>query len=183
MSLQLEKICHTYLQGCQWILTYYTEGISDWTWLFPYHYSPFAGELVEFMDTFNLLETQKTAPLLPFQQLLCVLPPKSSCLVPSPLNDLFKKDSPLSQYYPETFHINYEGKKKRWEGIVELPVVNVEEVKKWYTIFAKRINDLDKKRNITGKSYSYKFSNDFTSEFKSFYGTIKTRVEVDQIEF
>lgn len=184
MNKQLEKICHMYLEGCQWVLTYYTKGISDWTWLFPFHYSPFACELVQNIDTYCQKDIIETSPLLPFQQLLCVLPPKSSYLVPVPLNNLFKAGSSLSKYYPETFHINYEGKKRKWEGVVELPVVDIQEVRRAYSQFAGHISDTEKRRNIVGKSFSYKFSTDFTSEFKSYFGNIKhCNVEVEEVLF
>ena len=184
MDKKLEKICHMYLEGCQWVLSYYTQGISDWTWLYPFHYSPFACELIKYIDTYQQKEAMETTPLLPFQQLLCVLPPKSAYLVPVPLNTLFKPGSSLSKYYPETFHINYEGKKRKWEGVVELPVVDIQEVRKSYGHFASQISDLEKRRNIVGKSFSYKFSTDFTSEFKSYFGNIKRcNVEVDEVVF
>lgn len=34
------SICHEYLDGLQWVLHYYTTGVPDWNWFFPYHYTP-----------------------------------------------------------------------------------------------------------------------------------------------
>ena len=184
MLENIEPISHCFLQGCQWVLTYYLKGISDWTWLFPYDSSPFAGDLAEMVETFEFSKEKVSEPLLPFQQLLCVLPPKSSYLLPEPLSSLFKKGSPLSKYYPEKFHINYEGKKRKWEGVVELPAVNVEDVKKAYTPLSKKLREMDAKRNRVGKSFSYKFSVDFVSSFKSKFGDIAhCTVSADEVNF
>ncbi len=178
----IKHVCMKYLEGCQWVLTYYTKGISDWTYIFPFHYSPFATDLADFVDFYEPVELKQTQPLLPFQQLLSVLPPKSATLLPKPLDELFKKGSPLSKFCPDTFVINYDGKKKKWEGVVELPVVNVSDVLHAYKLMEKRIRAEDMKRNVVSKTYSYRFSNDFVSEFKSGFGNIfPYRVEVQEI--
>ncbi len=136
------------------------------------------------IDTFEFLEDKVTEPMLPFQQLLCVLPPRSAYLLPEPLSSLFAKGSPLSKYFPEKFHINYEGKKRKWEGVVELPAVNIEDVKKAYLPLSKRVREVDAKRNRVGKSFSYKFSVDFVGSFNSKFGVINhCTVNVDEVVF
>ena len=180
----VEKICHQYLNGFHWVLTYYVKGISDWTWMFPCHYSPFATDLAMHVESFVLSPQKVTHPLLPFQQLLCVLPPKSHRLVPQPLDNLMTTPSPISRFSPDTFNINYEGKREKWEGIVELPIVDFEIVKKTYCEVSHNIQPQDMKRNIIGKSFIYKFSGDFFTDFKSFYGNINNCcVQCDAIEF
>lgn len=184
MLNDLQKISHSFLQGCQWVLTYYLNGVSDWTWLYPCDYSPFAGDLAEMIDSFDFLEEKITEPILPFQQLLCVLPPRSAYLLPEPLSSLFAKGSSLSKYYPEKFNINYEGKKRKWEGVVELPAVNIADVKKAYLSLVKRVREKDAKRNRVGKSYSYKFSVEFVGCFKSKFGDIAhCTVNVNEVDF
>ena len=75
-----------------------------------------------------------------------------------------------------------DGKKKKWEGVVELHVVNVSDVLHAYKLMEKRIRAEDMKRNVVSKTYSYRFSNDFVSEFKSGFGNIfPYRVEVQEI--
>ena len=32
----IKKICHSYLGGLQWILSYYTKEVPSWKWYFPY---------------------------------------------------------------------------------------------------------------------------------------------------
>jgi len=39
-SDQLKEIIFHYIEGIQWVLYYYYEGIPSWGWFFPYHYAP-----------------------------------------------------------------------------------------------------------------------------------------------
>jgi 5'-3' exonuclease len=184
MHSKLTEMCHAYLDGCQWVLSYYTRGIKDWTWIYPFNYSPFATDLAESMLTYEFKEEKETKAMLPFEQLLCVLPPKSSKLVPAPLCDLFQKGSSLSKYYPDTFVINYEGKKKTWEGVVELPVVDVQAVQTVYRNIIGRVSCSEIRRNVPSENILYKFSVDFPGEFQSSYGNIPfCRVGTEIIEF
>ena len=47
---------------------------------------------------------------------------------------MVKEDSPISDFYPENFQIDMNGKKNIWEGIVLLPFIEqeklLEEIKK-----------------------------------------------------
>ena len=121
----LEEICHDYLEGMQWVLSYYTRGVPNWRWSYKYHYAPPASVIAEHAGTFVLPKYGRTVPTTPFQQLLCVLPPSSADLIPAPLCSLLTdRSSVLRPYCPEDFEIDLAGKRKEWEGIVLLPMVN-----------------------------------------------------------
>ena len=168
--VDIEHASHSYLKGCHWNLYYYLHGISNWEWLYDNNYSPFASDLVDHITTFELEELPRYSyPLLPFQQLLCVLPPKSFDLIPEPLNKLYLK---FPDFYPDTFKINYEGKMKKWEGVVELPPISVDMIKREYETCKQFISTTDMHRNVQLIPVIYKMD-EFISDFRSPFGTIK----------
>lgn len=169
-----EQICHEYLEGMQWVLTYYTKDVPDWKWHYAHHYAPPASILAKHFETYKHRTYNMTVPSTPFQQLLCVLPPKSANLIPSPLCSLLTDDaSPLKKHCPETFEIDYAGKKREWEGIVLLPMVDFALMRNCYFGMIPKVSVDDLKRNILGRSFSYDYKPLSKYTFKSFYGNIE----------
>jgi len=155
-SVDMEKVSHEYIQGLQWVITYYTTGCPSWKWYFPYQYAPTASTLVQHLDTFNPCKYGKTTPSSPFQQLLSVLPPKSANLIPSPLNKLLQLDtSPLKKYCPDKLVIDLAGKRKEWEGITILPMVDQKLVAKSLRINIQNVKFSDMVRNEMGTVVVY----------------------------
>ena len=150
----IQKICHDYLEGMQWVLTYYTCKVPNWKWLFKYHYAPPASILAKYIDSFTFSSYGITFPSTPFQQLMSVLPPKSAHLIPAPLcHYILDKDSPLAKYCPKEISIDLSGKRREWEGILLLPIVDFDLVRKCYFKDLDNVNPRDSKRNITGKTF------------------------------
>ena len=127
----------------------------------------------KYISTYKLPIFKKTVPLTPFQQLLAVLPPKSSTLLPYPLNNLLhNNDSPLKEFCPDKFEIDLAGKKHEYQGIVILPMIEPSIVVNAYLSHANLVNSFESKRNVFGKSYVYKYNFETSNVFNSFYGNI-----------
>jgi 5'-3' exoribonuclease 1 len=112
------------------------------------------------------------------------LPPKSGYLLPEPLCQLLtNKDSPLQKYCPDKITIDLSGKRKEWEGIVLCPIVDRNEIKKYYFTFINKVDKRDLHRNILEPCYLYKYNPTKCEIFKSSYGNKKINVDKVSIEF
>lgn len=170
---QQKDICHQYVDGMQWVLSYYTKGVPDWSWYFPYQYAPFAHDIARYLPTYRPYEpSSRGRPSLPFEQLLSVLPPKSSSLIPEPLNELLtSSSSPLRKYYPDEIKIDLAGKKQEWAGVVLLPFVDYTEIRKEYKKLISKVNPSHRRRDKLGNNFIYE-NVDSDYFFRSFYGDI-----------
>lgn len=178
-SENIEKVCHEYLEGLQWVLSYYIYGVPDWKWKYKYHYAPFTIEIAKHLKTFKFIEYTKTHPTLPFIQLLSVLPPKSAHLLPKPLDVILK--TRLNEYCPEILNIDLSGKRQKWEGVVLLPTIDYSIVEKEYNMLANNIEQREYKRNVFGKTFVYNYS-DKISKYNSYYGEINCNVSISNID-
>jgi 5'-3' exoribonuclease 1 len=175
----LKKVCHDYLEGLQWVITYYKKSCSNWKYYYPYDYAPSAYFLAEHIMTFKTPNYEKTKPFTLFQQLISVLPPKSSELLPTPLNNLLLDDeSPLKEFCPEKFEIDLAGKKRDYQGIVKIPMLDPEIVIKAYYLRNKEVDERELKRNAFGKTYIYKYHPMCNMTFNSYYGNLNSKVNL-----
>jgi len=166
-------IIKEYLNGMLWILNYYKKRIPDWLWFYPFSYGPFLEDFYDFIkNEYQIPIFSQNEPVLPFLQLLMVLPSNNKDLLPEPLNELMDKESPLEPFFPTSFEIDLTGKRKDWEGIVILPSINLDLFKIEYAKKEKLISNSDKKRNIVGKNFIYSYDVTKTDMFSSFYGNI-----------
>ena len=92
-------------------------------------------------------------------------------MVPEPLNTIF--DLPkLQHFYPDEFEIDLSGKRREWEGIVLLPMINLDIIHEHYKRLIPDVKSYEERRNKVGKSYLYSRASDEIFFFKSFYGDI-----------
>lgn len=178
-DINIETVCHNYLDGMQWVLDYYTRGVPDWNWRYEYHYAPFSYHIAKYIKTFNFKNYIETVPTTPFIQLLSVLPPKSCKLLPKPLISILEND--MKEFCPDNFEIDISGKRQSWEGTVILPIVNYQNIEKFFSEKEKDLDERDKKRNILGKSFVY-LKSEKKQPFFSYYGNIESYVFCKPIE-
>ena len=131
------KMFNLYLQGLQWVLLYYYQGVKSWRWYYPYNYAPMISDFENIDFNFNenldkIFENDKSEPYSPFQSLLFILPKTSFDLLP-PCYKNFPEQAP--EYFPENVDIDYNGKHTPWEAVVLLPFLD--EKKVLFQIFKK----------------------------------------------
>lgn len=133
---QVHKFCRDYLQGLEWTQRYYHAPALNWHWYFPYHYTPLVTDIIEYLTSTNstvkLTRVAKKdhAPISAYEQLLCVVPPRSGKLLPQGLRKLYT--GPLKKYYPTDFKLDLEGKHREWEAIAILPFIKLSDVQSEY---------------------------------------------------
>ncbi|XP_062182667.1 5'-3' exoribonuclease 2-like [Phragmites australis] len=112
-----------YLEGLCWVLQYYFADVPSWSWYYPFYYAPFASDL-KGLSQFKISFTMDK-PLRPFDQLMAVLPPESSCALPKCYRELMdSEESPIQKFYPSDLQIDTHGKRFLWQGITKLPFID-----------------------------------------------------------
>lgn len=135
---KFNDLIKSYLEGILWTYEYYYQGCCSWSWYYPYHYSPLPSDLTNIVHISERIQFHKSRPFHPYQQLLGVLPPRSSSLLPEPYRFLFHHSkSPMLKYYPNDFEIDKEGTKYEWEGTVIIPFIDEKDLREAEKRFVK----------------------------------------------
>lgn len=125
----IKDICKNYLDGICWITNYYFHECPSWEWMYPYLHSPFISDLSKFIKTqkYNINSTsfKPSEPLNPLIQLMCVLPPQLSYLLPKKYEDLINSDN-LGDLFPITFELDKTNKDMLWQCIPKLPLLDIQ---------------------------------------------------------
>ena len=171
-SKQVNKLCNEYIKGIQFVLSYYLYDIPDWYWFYPYHYTPFFSDICTYLKSIKLkrmsdnnnnnilsFKFDKNEPLTPFEQLLAVLPPESSNILPNCFGNLMiSKDSPIKSFYPDNNSIKIEIK-NIYEKTILVPFIDVKLLRntfqKTYEDNKNICNIVEMKRNEFIKTKNY----------------------------
>lgn len=144
-----------YFEGLHWVMKYYYVGCISWSWYYPYHYAPFASDLVESDVIAEDLEMEEGKPFEPFMQLQAVMPASSGLIVlPSCFSNLMvDPESPIIDYYPEDFAIDLNGKRFAWQGVALLPFIDESRLRAALDPLKDNLTDEERKRNSFGECH------------------------------
>jgi len=157
---KIMPICHNFLEGMKWTLMYYQGKHNNWTWHYLYPEAPTISDLLLSLDSFdfNACLFENNAPVTPFVQLMCILPPESANLLPNEIGQLMTaRDSDLHYMYPLQVTFGILNKQFMWECHPRLPPIDIDIL----TALIKKIHD--QRINILPKMYS-----------KNIFGAIKS---------
>lgn len=158
----IQNLAKRYVEGLSWTLKYYTEGCRMWRWFYPYHYAPLASDIADIADVLFRFDSNivRQPPFRPIEQLMSVLPPRSSWCLPKPYKALMMNaNSPIRDFYPEDFQTDMNGKRNDWEAVVLLPFVDEERLLAAIrSVPTSLLSNDEKQRNSLGPSFVYKRS-------------------------
>ena len=144
----------SYLEGLCWCLAYYHDGCASWDWYYPDFYAPLASDLVG-LESYTI-ELKLGEPFPPLAQLLSVLPPQSSELVPPPYRQLMlSPTSPIFDAYPANFALDLNGKRAEWEAVAMLPFIDEVRLLDAVAAIDDELTDVERARNILGDDLIY----------------------------
>ena len=159
-----DDICKNYHDTLVWILKYYTEGLPSWDFFYPWHYDPLMKDYAEYISHLSTLdiEFQQGEPAHPTVQLLTVIPPSMSFIVPENVRQIYDD---LRELFPKEFEIEYEGKTVEHQGVALLPFVNRKSIQE-------RVQGL-LEEEYDNRPMSFLWRYDHTSRVVNVFGTIE----------
>jgi len=124
-----KKICMNYLEGLEWTMKYYSSGCVSWDWCYHYNYPPLWKDLLKYIPSWEttMIEKNNSVPILPEVQLAYVLPRPSLKLLPNKFHELLLENN--SENYPTNCKIYWAFCKYFWESHVDLPSIDLDELK------------------------------------------------------
>jgi 5'-3' exoribonuclease 2 len=163
----LQRIRKAYIEGLCWVLVYYYQGCGSWTWFYPYHYAPFASDLIgcATLKCSDANYFQFGAPFQPFQQLMSVLPPASvtEAGIPAAMRELMNQPfSPIIDFYPADFGLDLNGKRFTWQAVVLLPFIDEPRLVRILGPLLKQLKPSEKVRNRRGNELVFGNKDDKT---------------------
>lgn len=155
----LKRMCYTYVQGLCWVLKYYFQGCPSWNWYYPFHYAPFASDLVN-IDSYGEIKFELSQPFRPVEQLLAVLPANSVHALPAGCQWLMTEEkSPIADLYESDIPIDPNGKHLPWLWVLLLPFIDETRVTAAFESCKKDLTLEERLRNAFGPSNVYFFEN------------------------
>jgi 5'-3' exonuclease len=124
-DLDIYSITKNYIKGLEWILGYYAGKCVDRKWYYSEHATPsISAILYQLRRGYTNCVFEERPFVTEHQQLMCVLPPSSSGLVPVKYRKLMlDPESELCMYYPEQISFDMTFCSEDWQAkSVFLPV-------------------------------------------------------------
>jgi len=148
----IQRIRKAYVEGMCWVLQYYYQGCPSWSWYYPYHYAPFASDLIG-MASLKCAERtyfKPGKPFKPIQQLMSVLPPYSAkrAGIPEEMIKLMTDSgSQIMDFFPTDFGLDLNGKRFTWMAVILLPFLDEPRLLRALEPYIGKLSGIDLERN------------------------------------
>jgi len=154
----IQNMTNAYCEGLVWVAYYYFDKCPSWEWYYKYPCAPFMSDLAKNVNEFDFNGAYEKfvvgKSLRPMEQLMCVLPSKSSYLLPDRLAYLMKSyKSPLIHLYPVNYELDMVSKHRYWQCEPILPELDIKLVQ--YVVSKRDLTKDECERNKICKPYVY----------------------------
>lgn len=127
----IKKVCENYWKTIVWTMEYYFNKCPSWSHYYYYANSPTLNDMTRYINynDLNKIKFKETKPNTAYEQLMMILPPNSSQLLPKKLSNLMKNE--LCEYYPTDFVLDTVDKKVNWMYEPKLPYIDEKQIYKY----------------------------------------------------
>jgi 5'-3' exonuclease len=131
------NMVYNYLEGLKWVTYYYFDKCPCWDYYYKFDVAPFINDIKDYNNlknfNFNNIKFKLGTNINPVEQLLLVLPPQSSYLLPKNIRFLVHNEkSPIYHLFPTDFEQDFINKHKYWMANPLLPNIELNLVRKTY---------------------------------------------------
>ena len=86
------------------------------------------------------------------------------------------EDSPIIDFYPETFEVDMNGKRMAWQGVALLPFIEEKRLLDSMSVYYPQLSQSEKDRNARGNDVIFVYEdNPFYHSLEALYGKRKTQ--------
>jgi len=179
----IRLLAENYVEGLQWVLHYYYQGVVSWGWFYKYHYAPKITDVRKGLLGTAGLEFDLGQPFHPFEQLMGVLPERSKKLVPPAYQELMTSESsPIIDFYPNNFALDLNGKKQDWEAIVKIPFIDQGRLLSAMETCESRLSADERARNTFGVPLQFIYDEDvdeiYPSSFPGLFPNVQSHCKM-----
>jgi 5'-3' exonuclease len=141
----IQSIVIHYFESLMFTLKYYLKGCPSTSWYYKYRVSPLLCDMAIELETFDLnqIQFENKYEYSPFLQLLYILPPQMSTLLPKCLQDIFENE----KMYPKEFEMDVLAGLKYIYSEAILPEIEDEWIFKEYTLRQELFTNEEQERN------------------------------------
>lgn len=127
----VNNICKNYIEGLVWTFNYYVHECDSYEWQYMFHNAPFLTDLSQYLNN-NKNKVDKYVDkhnITPIIQLLSVLPPNCSELLPQQYRYLMTDDdSPIIDLFPTNIQFDYLYKTSVHKCEPFLPIIEIDRI-------------------------------------------------------
>lgn len=155
-NAMVRNVSMQYIEALMFCIKYYTEGCPAWGWYYQFRAAPFVSDVQRILhyikNANNYFKFEIGKPVGPLDQLMLIMPPQASHLLPKKLGALMTDiKSPIIDLYPIEFELDVVQGEKFIYAEPILPYQDINRVLELTDPIIKKLPKADRDRNKISK--------------------------------